>query len=47
VPTTVGAELRHNLFLRAGEPAVAAAVGCGDRPPVEVFAALRAHKDVS
>jgi hydroxyacylglutathione hydrolase len=47
VPTTVGAELRHNLFLRAGEPAVAAAVGCAGRPPAEVFAALRAHKDAA
>ncbi len=47
VPTTVGAELRHNLFLRAAEPAVAAAVGCAGRPPVEVFAALRAHKDTA
>ena len=45
VPTTIAAELRHNLFLRAHEPAVAAAVGLQDHSPLAVFTALRAHKD--
>lgn len=45
VPTTVAAELRHNLFLRAHEPEVAAAIGLPGADPLAVFTALRAHKD--
>ena len=45
LPVTIGAEKAANPFLRAGEPAVAAAVGLAGRPAAEVFAKLRAAKD--
>ena len=45
VPTTVGRELETNVFLRAGDSSVAAAVGLPDAPPADVFAALRSRKD--
>ena len=45
VPTTVGRELETNVFLRAGDPEVAAAVGLPGAPASEVFAALRSRKD--
>jgi hydroxyacylglutathione hydrolase len=46
VPGTIGAERRHNLYFRAGEPAVAAALGLPQSSPaLDVITALRAHKD--
>ena len=47
VPTTVGRELATNVFLRAGDPEVAAAVGLPEAPASKVFAALRSRKDNS
>ena len=47
VPTTIGRECETNVFLRAGEPEVAAAIGLPGAPPAEVFAALRRQKDNS
>jgi hydroxyacylglutathione hydrolase len=46
VPTTIGAELLTNPFLRADQPEVKAALGMPGKPAAEVFAALRARKDV-
>lgn len=43
--TTLGAEKRLNPFLRAGEPAIAAAAGRPGRPAAEVFGALREWKN--
>ncbi|GGG32077.1 hydroxyacylglutathione hydrolase [Chelatococcus composti] len=45
IPSLLGEEKATNPFLRAGEPALAAAVNLSGRPAVEVFAALRAWKD--
>jgi hydroxyacylglutathione hydrolase len=49
LPSTIGQELRINPFLRAGDPAVAAAVGRHTGATLsgagEVFAALRRWKD--
>ena len=45
IPTTVGRELETNIFLRSGNPEVAAAVGLPGAPPVDVFAELRKRKD--
>ncbi len=45
LPTTIAAELAANPFLRAGEPAVRAAVGMAGADAAEVFAELRARKD--
>ncbi len=45
VPTTLERELRTNVFLRAAEPEVAAAVGLPGASPAAVFAALRKRKD--
>jgi len=46
VPSTIGEERATNPFLRADDPALAAAVGLGGRDPVEVFAEVRRRKDV-
>lgn len=46
VPTTIGAELATNPFLRARDADFAAGLGLAGKPPVEVFAAARAAKDV-
>lgn len=43
--STLGEEKRLNPFLRAGEPAIAAAAGKPGRPPAEVFGALREWKN--
>lgn len=43
--TRLGEEKRLNPFLRAGEPAIAAAAGKPGRPPAEVFGALRDWKN--
>jgi hydroxyacylglutathione hydrolase len=45
IPTTIGAELLTNPFLRADQPEVKSAVGMAGKPAAEVFAALRARKD--
>jgi len=45
IPTTIGAEKRENVFLRADLPAVAAAVGLAGTPAAQVFAEVRARKN--
>jgi hydroxyacylglutathione hydrolase len=45
VPTTIGAEKATNLFLRAAEDRVAAAVGLDAGSPEKVFAELRERKN--
>ena len=45
VPSTLGEERAANPFLRADAPELAAAIGMAGRPPVEVFAEVRARKD--
>lgn len=45
VPTDMGLERRSNLFLRAEEPAVQAAVDQAGASPVTVFAEIRRRKD--
>jgi len=45
VPSTLAEELATNPFLRAGQPAVKAAVGMPDATDAEVFAEIRARKD--
>lgn len=45
VPSTIGEERETNIFLRAGDPAVAAAVGLAGADPAAVFAELRRRKD--
>ena len=45
LPTTIGAELAANPFLRADKPSVQAAVGMAGADPAEVFAEIRARKD--
>ncbi len=45
IPTTMAAERRANVFLRADVPAVAAAVGLAGKPAAQVFAEVRARKN--
>ncbi|MET0313276.1 MAG: hydroxyacylglutathione hydrolase C-terminal domain-containing protein, partial [Hansschlegelia sp.] len=45
VPTTIGAEKVTNVFLRAAEEKVAAAVGLSADDPAAVFAELRERKN--
>jgi len=45
IPSTMGEERATNPFLRADEPAVAAAVGLAGADPVTVFAEVRRRKD--
>ena len=45
IPTTMGAEKRANVFLRADVPAVAAAVGLAGKSAAQVFAEVRARKN--
>ncbi len=47
VPTTIGRELATNPFMRAGEPAVKAAVGLPDADAAAVFAEIRRRKDAA
>jgi hydroxyacylglutathione hydrolase len=47
LPTTIAAERAANPFLRAGEPALQAAVGLSGFDPVQVFATLRELKNRS
>jgi hydroxyacylglutathione hydrolase len=45
IPSTMGEECAANPFLRADDPALAAAVGLPDAPPAEVFGEVRRRKD--
>lgn len=45
LPTTIGAELDANPFLRANLPEVKAAIGMADAADAEVFAEIRRRKD--
>lgn len=45
LPALLGAEKKQNPFLRADDPALAAALGLAGKPPVAVFAHLRSAKD--
>jgi hydroxyacylglutathione hydrolase len=45
IPSLMGEEKRANVFLRADEPAVAAAVGLAGKPAAQVFAEVRKRKN--
>jgi hydroxyacylglutathione hydrolase len=45
IPSTMGEECAANPFLRADDPALAAAVGLPHAPPAEVFGEIRRRKD--
>ena len=45
IPTTIAEEKAANVFLRADDPAVAAAVGLAGKPAAQVFAEVRARKN--
>ena len=45
IPSRMGDEKRANVFLRADEPEVAAAVGLAGEPAAKVFAEVRARKN--
>ncbi|HMB48257.1 MAG TPA: hydroxyacylglutathione hydrolase [Afifellaceae bacterium] len=45
LPTSIGLEKETNPFLRADDPAVAAAMGLSGADPAAVFAEVRARKD--
>jgi hydroxyacylglutathione hydrolase len=45
IPTLMGEEKRANVFLRADNPTVAAAVGLAGKPAAQVFAEMRARKN--
>ncbi|MBM3554300.1 MAG: hydroxyacylglutathione hydrolase, partial [Alphaproteobacteria bacterium] len=45
VPSRLGEEKAANPFLRADDPALAAAIGQAKAPPSRVFAELRGRKD--
>jgi hydroxyacylglutathione hydrolase len=45
IPSLMGDEKRANVFLRADEPDVAAAVGLAGKLPAQVFAEVRARKN--
>jgi hydroxyacylglutathione hydrolase len=45
IPTLMGEEKRANVFLRADDPAVAAAVGLSGKPAAQVFTEVRARKN--
>jgi hydroxyacylglutathione hydrolase len=46
IPSTMGEERAANPFLRADDPALAAAVGLPDAPPAGVFGEIRRRKDI-
>ncbi|QJF52261.1 hydroxyacylglutathione hydrolase [Roseobacter ponti] len=46
VPSTLALELETNPFLRAADPDIRAALGMTDADDVDVFAEIRARKDV-
>jgi hydroxyacylglutathione hydrolase len=41
----MGDEKKENVFLRADDPAVAAAVGLAGKPAADVFTEVRARKN--
>lgn len=45
LPTTIGAELQANPFMRADRPEVASALGMTGAEPAKVFAEIRKRKD--
>ena len=45
IPTTIAEEKAANVFLRADDAAVAAAVGLAGKPAAQVFAEVRARKN--
>jgi hydroxyacylglutathione hydrolase len=45
IPSLMGEEKRTNVFLRADDPAVAAAVGLAGKPAADVFAEVRKRKN--
>ncbi len=45
VPSSLAEELATNPFLRAGDPAIKAALGMDEAPDAEVFAEIRRRKD--
>jgi hydroxyacylglutathione hydrolase len=45
IPSLMGEEKRANVFLRADDPNVAAAVGLGGKPAAQVFAEVRKRKN--
>ncbi len=45
IPSLLGQEKRANVFLRADDPAVAAAVGLAGKPAAQVFAEVRKRKN--
>ena len=45
IPTSLATECATNPFLRADEPALAAALGMAGAPAVEIFAEIRRRKD--
>jgi hydroxyacylglutathione hydrolase len=45
IPSLMGEEKRANVFLRADDPAVAAAVGLAGKPAAQVFAEVRRRKN--
>ncbi len=45
IPSLLGEEKRANVFLRADDPAVAAAVGLAGKPSAQVFAEVRKRKN--
>jgi hydroxyacylglutathione hydrolase len=45
LPSLMGEEKRANVFLRADDPQVAAAVGLAGEPAARVFAEVRARKN--
>jgi hydroxyacylglutathione hydrolase len=45
LPTTIGAEITANPFLRADRPRLRAAIEMRKTDPAEVFATLRSRKD--
>jgi hydroxyacylglutathione hydrolase len=45
IPSMLGEEKRANVFLRADDPAVAAAVGLAGKPSSQVFAEVRKRKN--
>ncbi len=47
VPTTIGEEKETNIFLRADQPSVAAAIGLSGKSAVDVFGELRERKNKS
>jgi hydroxyacylglutathione hydrolase len=45
VPSKLGEEKRANVFLRADDPSVAAAVGLAGKAPAQVFTEVRERKN--